>query len=134
MLDFGKLFAAVFFINLSMIVINFTGVFPEEWSPDVLGIESAYKDVVSQLEWLQSTDVFNIIQFAGAAIFITLLVVKWILLVFLTGPVYVGATFSTIFDSFGVPGEIAYIFTLITYLAFIYWILDVLRNRWVSTP
>ena len=134
MLDFGKLFAAVFFINLSMIVMNFTGVFPEEWSPDTFGIESAYNDVVEQLQWFQSTDMFNVIQFAGAMIFITLFALKLILLVFLTGPIYIGATFSTILGSFGVLGQIAYIFTLITYLAFIYWIIDVIRNRWVSLP
>jgi len=132
MIDFGKIWKAMVFINLAILLANFSGVFPEQWSPYLKGLEETYSSIQDELNTIQGISEQDVLKHAGAVGFLMVLGLKLVLQVVILAPVYVGITLNNFFTSLGIPAPIGYIFTIITYFSFILWIVDVVRGRMVN--
>jgi len=133
LIDFGKIWKFLFFFNLAVLLVNFTGIFPESWNPYLKGIEESYNTIHEQLTNFSTISEQNILAQAGAMGFIAWIGIKLVLQLTLLAPYYVSVTLDNIFSSLGVPGVISYSIMLLTYMSFIFWIVDVFRGRSLSS-
>ncbi len=131
-IDFGKIWTAMVLINLAILLVNFTGIFPEQWSPYLKGIEDTYNQINQEVQEVQGISEQDILAQAGAMGFILLLGLKMAIQITVLAPVYVGITINNFFASLGIPAPIGYVFTIITYFSFIMWIVDIIRGRTIN--
>ncbi len=132
MIDFGKVWQAMVFINIAILMANFAGVFPEKWSPYLKGIEETYNQIQDELNKIQNISEQDILANLGSWGFITLITMKLVVQLTLLSPYYVSITLSNLFASLGIPGELAYGFMVITYFSFAIWIADIIRGRVIN--
>ena len=133
MISFGKIWTACVFINLAILIVNFSGVFPEQWNPNLRGISDTYNSIQVQLMNISKMNTNNLLVSMGSWGYVMFLGVMLALKVILLAPVYTAETLSNIFSAFGVPHQIFYAFTLISYFSFILWVVDVFRGRIIGT-
>lgn len=133
MISFGKIWTACVFINLAILIVNFSGVFPEQWSPYLHGISDTYNSIQAQLMNISKMNTNNLLVSMGSWGYVMFLGVMLALKVILLAPVYTAVTLNNILSAFGVPYPIFYTFTLISYFSFILWVVDVFRGRSIGT-
>lgn len=132
MIDFGKLWKAMVFINLAILLANFTGVFPEQWSYNLKPINQTYNTIQQEINKMQNISEQDILQQLGSMGFIMLLGLKLAIQVTLLAPYYVGQIIDNFLFSLNIPAPIGTVFTIITYFSFILWIVDVVRGRMIN--
>ena len=95
-------------------------------------IRETYNSTTQYLQKFQDISEQDILKQAGAAGYIALMSLKLVIQLIVLAPVYVGRTLDNIMSSVGMPGELSYTITLLTYLSFVLWVRDVIRGRSVS--
>jgi len=132
LIDFGKVWQAMVFINIAILMANFTGIFPEKWSPYLKGIEEAYNDIQKEMKNISAQDPTQMLINPGSwgwSLFTGILLV---IQVALLAPYYVSVTLNNIFVSLGLPDGLGYCFMVINYLSFVFWVIDVIRGRVIN--
>ena len=132
MISFGKIWTACVFINLAILLVNFAGIFPEQWSPYLHGISDTYTSIQAQLGNISKMNTNNLLINMGSWGYVMFLGVMLALKVVLLAPYYTAVTMNNILSAFGVPYPIFYVFTVISYFSFILWVVDVFRGRSIS--
>ena len=132
MIDFGKLWTTLVFINIAILLANFTGIFPEQWSPYLKGLKDNYVQIQDELKTIQNISEGDILQYFGAYGYLILLGLKITIQVVVLAPYYVSVTLNQLFASLGLPIPIGTAFMLISYFSFVLFIIDVIRGRMVD--
>ena len=133
MIDFRKVFEAIFFLNLAIAVVNYALVFPTQWSPHYEPVLDLYNTVYSKLSYIQSLSDNVIMQF-GAFVLTAIVTIVLEIPFIAMAPVFVSDTINALLADFGIPLPIGYIFLLPSYLGFVFFVLDVLRGRQINPP
>jgi len=133
MIDFRKLFEAVFFINLAIAFVNYALAFPVQWSPHLKPILDLYNSTYNQLSYIQGLSDNMFMQF-GAFVLTAVVSIVLIIPFLIMAPVFVCDFINSILADLGIPVPIGYIFLLPAYLGFVFFVFDVLRGRLVNPP
>ena len=133
MLSFSKFAYFIFLVNIAIMLVNATGIFPEKYNPMYEEINSTYNEYHEGLQALASQSEGSVLESAGAYGYIIFKGLKLALKLIIFMPIYTGHTIGMFADSFGIGQEIKYAFILISYFMFIYWAVDiVMQKRGVS--
>lgn len=128
MISYSKIFVFMFSLSVAIQLVNYSGVFPESWAPQLEMINQSYQQMSESLGDLQNQSAQDILTNPGAYGFLTWQLLQFVLAVTVLAPVYVGIMLNTLFAGVGMPHVIGYTFTIVTYLSFVLWIVDVLRG------
>jgi len=132
MISYSKIFVFMFSLSVAIQLVNYSGVFPESWTPQLAMINQSYYEMSQSLSSLQNQSSQDILTNPGAYGFMMWQFLQLVLSVTVLAPVYVGMMLNTLFAGVGMPYIIGYTFTVVTYLSFILWIVDVVRGREVG--
>jgi len=132
MISFGKIWTACVCINIAILLVNYAGVFPEHWSYNLNGINESYHSINKQLSSTSKFDPSKLLTSGGSWGWVLFKGVLLALQVVLLAPVYTGQTIDNFLSACGVPAPIGLAFTIISYLSFIFWVVDVFRGRSIS--
>lgn len=129
MISFQKIWTACVMINIAILLVNFAGVFPEQWNPYLAGISNTMHSLQEQLTNVSKINTNNLLISMGSWGYVMFLGVMLALKVILLAPVYTAVTMNNLLSSFGVPFPIGYAFTIVSYMSFMLWVVDVFRGR-----
>ena len=132
MISYSKIFTFCFSLSVAIQLVNYSGVFPEAWQPQFGPIVASYQQINQTLHSLSSMSPQDMLINPGAYGYLMFLLLQIVLSVTVLAPVYVGVMLNNLFSGVGLPSVLGYTFTVITYLSFVLWIVDVLRGREVG--
>ena len=132
MISFAKIFTFTFMIAVAGQLIALAGIFPYELVVELNPVIQIYEDLQKQLAILQGISGQDILSQIGSYGYVSLLMIQLVLSITLLAPIFTGNMLNAIFSLVGLPVAVGTLFTIVCYLSFALWIVDVLRGREVG--
>jgi len=132
MISFAKVFTFTFMIAIAGQFLALSGVFPYDLVVELNPIVQIYERLQEQLSILQGIGGQDILSQIGSYGYVSLLLIQLVLSITLLAPVFTGNMLNAVFSLVGLPVAVGTLFTVICYLSFALWIVDVLRGREVG--